>query len=187
MRTRASQDRLTDWFTRFRLWRGPLRKFLSARWSVSASDLDDVAQEVFLRLLRYDNAELVEHPQAYLFKMASNVAGEWALRSRHRYPHDARWLTDLRAGSDPEREVARQAAAAQLRQALDGLSPRQREVLRLHFGEGLARPQIAERLKTSERIIKRDLINAYSRLRTLLDSDIADELHFEASKVYGPP
>jgi DNA-directed RNA polymerase specialized sigma24 family protein len=42
---------------------------------VSASDLDDVSQEVFPRLLRYDNAELIEHPQAYLFRMASNVAG----------------------------------------------------------------------------------------------------------------
>jgi RNA polymerase sigma factor (sigma-70 family) len=184
MRTRASNERLTDWFTRFRRWRAPLRKFLSTRWSVSASDLDDVAQEVFLRLLRYDNAELIEHPQAYLFRMAANVAGEWALRSQHRHPHDARWLTDLYAPSDPEREVARQAANQRLRQALAGLPLRQREVLRLHFGEGLARAQIAERLNTSERVVKRDLINAYSRLRTVLDSEIADELTFET--VHGP-
>jgi len=185
MRTRVSNERLTDWFTRFRRWRAPLRKFLSTRWSVSASDLDDVAQEVFLRLLRYDNAELIEHPQAYLFRMAANVAGEWSLRSRHRHPHDARWLIDLHAESDPEREVARQAANQRLRTALAGLTPRQREVLRLHYGEGLARAQIAERLKTSERVVKRDLINAYSRLRTVLDSEMADELNFETA--HGPP
>jgi RNA polymerase sigma factor (sigma-70 family) len=184
MPTRAANERLTDWFTRFRRWRAPLRKFLSTRWSVSASDLDDVAQEVFLRLLRYDNAELIEHPQAYLFRMAANVAGEWALRSHHRHPHDARWLTDLYAESDPEREVVRQAAGKRLRAALAGLPPRQREVLRLHFGEGLARAQIAERLKISERVVKRDLINAYSRLRALLDSEMADELNFETA--HGP-
>jgi RNA polymerase sigma factor (sigma-70 family) len=152
---------------------------------MSASDLDDVAQEVFLRLLRYDNAELIEHPQAYLFKMASNVAGEWALRARHRHPHDARWLVDLYAPSDPEREVARHAANEQLRRAIAGLPPRQREVVRLHFGEGLMRAQVAERLKTSERVVKRDLINAYRSLRTVLDADIADELDFETDKVYG--
>lgn len=48
------------------------------------ADFDDVAQEVFLRLLRYDAAQIVEHPQAYLFKMASNVAAEWSIRSSNR-------------------------------------------------------------------------------------------------------
>ena len=28
------------------------------------------------------------------------------MRSRHRHPHDARWLDDLEADSDPERELA---------------------------------------------------------------------------------
>ena len=186
MHTRASNERLTDWFVRLRRWRSPLRKFLSTRWSLNASDFDDVAQEVFLRLLRYDNSELIEHPQAYLFRMASNVAGEWALRSRHRHPHDARWLVDLCATSDPEREVARETANAQLHRAIASLPPRQREVVRLHFAEGLPRAQIAERLKTSERVVKRDLINAYSSLRTVLDAEIADELNFQTGKEYGP-
>jgi RNA polymerase sigma factor (sigma-70 family) len=186
MRTRAANERLTDWFVRFRRWRAPLRKFLSTRWSLNASDFDDVAQEVFLRLLRYDNSELIEHPQAYLFRMASNVAGEWALRSRHRHPHDARWLVDLCATSDPEREVAQQTANEQLRRAIASLPPRQREVVRLHFAEGLSRAQVAERLETSERVVKRDLINAYSSLRTVLDAEIADELNFQTGKLYGP-
>jgi RNA polymerase sigma factor (sigma-70 family) len=169
MRTRATHELLSDWFQSFRRWRSPLRKL----WYLSESDLDDVAQEVFLRLLRYDSVELIEHPQAYLFRMAANVVGEWSMRSRHRHPHDARWLDDLEAESDPEREVAGETAHRQLRQALGELPPRQREVLRLHFGEGLARAQIAERLKTSERSVKRDLINAYGRLRILLGPDLA--------------
>jgi hypothetical protein len=32
--------------------------------------------------MRYDRAELIERPQAYLYKMASNVAAEWAIRGR---------------------------------------------------------------------------------------------------------
>ena len=126
-----------------------------------------------MRLLRYNNVELIEYPQAYLFKMAANVAGEWAMRARHRRPHDERWLTELHAESDPECEVEREAAHNRLRKALAGLPPRQREVLRLHYGEGLTRAQIADFLKLSERIVKRDLINAYCRLRTLLDADVA--------------
>ncbi len=170
MRTHSTHERLTDWFQSFRRSRSLLRKL----WCLSESDLDDVAQEVFLRLLRYDNLELIEHPQAYLLRMATNVAGEWSMRSRRRHPHDARWLDDLQAASNPERELARETAHQQLREALGSLPPRQREVLRLHFGEGLARAQIAELLGTTERSVKRDLISAYARLRMVLDTDVAE-------------
>ena len=187
MPSSVTRERLTDWFQWFRVWRSPLRKFLGGRWSLSASDLDDVAQEVFLRLLRYDNAELIEHPQAYLFKMAENVAGEWAMRARHRHPHDARWLTDLRALSQPEQEVAREAAQGDLQAALERLPPRQREVLRLHFGEELARAEIAEQLKVSERVVKRDLIRAYAKLRNDLDAEIAETFLSEGSELHERP
>ncbi len=59
-------------------------QILVGRGAVRVADLDDVAQEVFLRLLRYETAEVVQHPQAYIFKMAANVTAEWAIRSRHR-------------------------------------------------------------------------------------------------------
>ena len=175
MRTRAADERLTEWFQWFRRWRAPLGKFLNTRWRVSATDIDDVAQEVFLRLLRYNNMDAIEDPQAYLFRMATNVASEWAMRSRHRYLHDAHWLIDLQAESDPERDAAREAAHDQLRRALAGLPVRQREVLRLLYGEGLTRSKIAECLKISERAVKRDLINAYCRLRITLDPDAAGQ------------
>lgn len=167
MRTHAKHARLTDWFQLFRRWRSPLRKM----WFLTESDLDDVAQEVFLRLLRYDNADLIEHPQAYLLRMAANVLGEWNMRSQRRQPHDARWLEELQSESDPECEAARESANGLLHKALASLPPRQQEVLRLHFGEGLERAQIAERLKTSERSVKRDLITAYAALRIVLHAD----------------
>jgi len=97
------------------------------------------------------------------------------MRSRHRHPHDARWLEELPAETDLECEAERESARGHLRKALAVLPPRQQEVLRLHFGEGLARAEIAERLKTSERSVKRDLVSAYGTLRTLLHSDHAAE------------
>ncbi len=101
--------RLTEWF---RLWRVPLRKFLIGHGAVSSADVNDVAQEVFLRLLRYDRAELVEYPQAYLFKMAANVANEWAIRARSRRPHESKWLTGLLAEDSPEHDAAQAEACA---------------------------------------------------------------------------
>jgi len=56
----ADHAKLMDWFERFKRWRAPLRKLLVARGLVGAQDLDDVPQEVFLRLLRFENTELIQ-------------------------------------------------------------------------------------------------------------------------------
>ncbi len=52
------------------------------------------------------------------------------------------------------------------------LTARQRAVLKLQFGEGVGRAQIAERLGSSERIVKRDLMKSYEKLRLELNSDL---------------
>jgi RNA polymerase sigma factor (sigma-70 family) len=161
--------RLTEWFLQ---WRSPLRKFLIGQRSVPAADVNDVAQEVFLRLLRYERSEFLQHPQAYLFKMAANVANEWAIRARSSRPHEAKWLADLLSEDCPEDEAARAEACAEIARALGTLTPRQRAVLKLHFGEGLAREAIAARLGTTPRVIKRDLLQSYEKLRAELDSEL---------------
>ena len=161
------------WFQRFKRWKAPLRRLLAARGPLGAHDVDDIAQEVFLRLLRFQNTELIEHPEAYLFRMATNVAGEWAMLARHRHPHGQQWLSDLPAAGRPEHEVGREAAQEEFRRALQALPARQREVLRLHFGDGLNRAEIAARLKMTERMVKRDLVLAYAALRTERNAELA--------------
>jgi RNA polymerase sigma factor (sigma-70 family) len=158
--------RLADWF---RDLRNPLHRFLSFRRGVAPADLDDMAQEVFLRLLRYDKAELVTDPAAYLFKVAANVASEWSMRARNRLPHDAAWLADLRAEELPEDHAERALESRLLTVALNSLPSRSREVLRLHFSEEMRHEEIAVHLKVSSRIVKRDLLNAYRQLREALD------------------
>jgi DNA-directed RNA polymerase specialized sigma24 family protein len=83
-------SRVGNWF---RDWQRPLRRFLARQRAGCAADIDDIAQEVFLRVLRYDRSELIDYPQAYLFKIASNVSAEWAMRSSRRMPHHSEWLT----------------------------------------------------------------------------------------------
>ena len=89
-RRRHSRDgRLIEWFGK---WRKPIRNWLRNRASVPPGDIDDLAQEVFLRLLRYSDDITVDNPQGYLFRIAANVANEWRERSRVRKPHDDSWL-----------------------------------------------------------------------------------------------
>jgi RNA polymerase sigma factor (sigma-70 family) len=189
MAKNRDHDRLTEWFRRFKSWRIPLRKFPGMQGAVGAQDLDDVAQEVFLRLLRYKNTELIEYPQAYLLRMAANVVGEWALLARHRHPHEEGWLAGLPAATDyqPDQQADRETARRDFRAALEHLPPRQREVLRLHFGEGLTRPAIAMRLKISARMVKRDLVQAYAALRTDRNAAIAEVLSDETGGSHESP
>src|ERR1041384_2977728 len=77
------RTRLIDWFKR---WRKPIRSWIAANKCVPSGDVDDLTQEVFLRLLRYSDEVLVQNPQGYLFRVASNVVSEWRQRCRVRLP-----------------------------------------------------------------------------------------------------
>src|ERR1044072_2199916 len=108
--------RLIEWFGK---WRKPIRSWLRNRASVPPGDIDDLAQEVFLRLLRYSDDVAVENPQGYLFRIAANVANEWQERARHRKPHAASWLEDLQVefNDEPENAIAREGEGACLQEA----------------------------------------------------------------------
>jgi len=176
-----SHSRLAEWF---RELRAPLRRFIARRRGVSSADLDDVAQEVFLRLLRYDREELVADPKSYLFKVAANVASEWSMRAQQRLPHASSWLDDLIDDVDVVDNTERVQRDAELDAALTTLSPRTREVLRLHFHEGLTREAIARRLNVTQRMVKRDIVNAYTRLRFVLgETDHRSSLSAHLSSV----
>ena len=142
-----------------------------------ASDVDDLAQEVFLRLLRYGDAR-VDNPQGYLFRIAANVANEWRERARHRQPHEESWLHDLPmdARHEPENISARSSASAHVRAIVQTLPARQRQVLLLHVNEGLTYKQIAVRLSVTYRVVLRDLTRAYSQLRIQLTPEHLHEI-----------
>jgi RNA polymerase sigma factor (sigma-70 family) len=167
MRQRPSK--LAGWFTQ---WRRPLQRWLGSRRRIPSADLDDLTQEVFLRLLKYDRGEVIDSPQAYLFQVAGNVATEWALKARNRRPHDSRWLTDLTIDDQPSAEAMRDESRSQITRAINQLPPRAREVLRLRYREGLSNGEIAARLKLHPQTIKRDLLQSYSRLRLDLTPEL---------------
>ena len=170
------QERLVQWFLQ---WREPICRFLGARRAINKANIDDIAQEVFLRMVRYERSALISNPQSYLFKMAANVAAEWSTRPRERRPHASEWLAELVVDASPESELLDQAAEAQLLAAINALPARPREILRLHFVESLTRDQIAMRLSVSARVVKRELVRAYAALR---DSWGERQYESEASK-----
>jgi RNA polymerase sigma factor (sigma-70 family) len=167
------QDRLVEWFRELRV---PLRRFLGSHRGVAHMDVDDVAQEVFLRLLRFDRADLIAQPKAYLFRMAANVASEWSMLARQRRPHGSQWLLELSTEGELDDDLHRAERDAGIARAISSLQPRTQAILRLHFEEELTYEAIAERLHLTRRIVKREILHAYAALRvTLCDEDLRDE------------
>ena len=165
LRTSRTRDsRLAEWFGK---WRKPIRSWLRNRASVPPGDIDDLTQEVFLRLLRYSDDVAVDNPQGYLFRIAANVANAWRERSRVRKLHDDSWLDELQidSGDEPENAFAGSRASEYVQAAVDRLPPRQREILLLHVNEGLTYKQVAQLRGLTYRIVLRDLTRAYSTLR----------------------
>ena len=163
-----AKRRLSDWFHQ---WRAPLRRFLG-KVGVRAADVDDIAQEVFLRLMRYEKTELIDHPQAYLFKVASNVAAEWSIRAHNKRPHEHKWLTNLIDDNQADSPLVLAQSREEVERALNTLTPHQRELLKLFFADGLAYAQIATQLGESLRSVRRQFEKSYDKLRSELDPEL---------------
>ena len=72
---------LLEWRQR---WNRSLFQFLRRRVR-SSVDVQDLAQETYLRLLRVPDLNEVRNPLAYLLQVASHVALEWCDRQVRRY------------------------------------------------------------------------------------------------------
>jgi RNA polymerase sigma-70 factor (ECF subfamily) len=132
-------------------------------------DAAELAQEVYVRMLRVPDMTTVRNPEAYLYAVASNLAKEHA----HRAPHDSRvldiddpllqgQLAELPAfegGLDRERRIRR------LREVLDQLSPKCRAAVVLQYWHGQNYEEIARQLGISTNMVKKYLSQALIHCR----------------------
>lgn len=115
------------------------RIFIFARNSVSSEQAEDIAQEVFFRLLHHQNLEKITVTVSYLFKIADNL-----IKRRYRRSQ----LFDRYLEKESQRhDMVRGAKAASRDQGLDPidltaeidrLSPEENEAIRLIICQGLS-------------------------------------------------
>jgi RNA polymerase sigma factor (sigma-70 family) len=152
-------------------WHDDLVRFLARRTSTQA-DAQDLAQEVYLRLLRVDRTDLVRRPRSYLLRIAANALDDWRLQARQTRPHDSAALDTLESADDPERTAIAQSRAKYLSAEVLRLPGHVRVALVLQIREGLSYEQIAAEMNVSVRMVKRYLLAAYTKLRARLPSDL---------------
>jgi RNA polymerase sigma-70 factor (ECF subfamily) len=150
----------------------PLERFFRRRVSVRA-EVDDLVQEVFLRLARQDGTETIDNPQAYVFQVAANILRD---RGRRRLTHSAdehQSFEDELHGADalsPERVLAARQSVARLKVALLKLPLRTQQVFVLHRFEGLRYGEIANRLGVSLSAVEKHMMKAMKYITRRLEA-----------------
>jgi len=160
-----------------------LVRFLGRRLHTGHGEVEDLAQEAFMRMLRVDRTELVRNPQGYLHQVAANVLLEWRLRARQQRPHSSTAVEDLVVPESIEDAADREQRGHYMRLALRELPPLCQAVLMLRWQQDLTNEEIAARLGVTRRVVKRHLEIGYAQLRDRLSKI----LRHERSAGHGQP
>jgi RNA polymerase sigma factor (sigma-70 family) len=134
-----------------RRYRVPLIRYFGKRIR-EAYDVDDLVQEVFVRLVRQATIESVEQIDSYVFQTAANVIRDRARRhaARHHREHDELSESDLPTNDlSPERVLLGTEQLARAVAALEELPENTRRVFVLRRYEGMRHEQIAAHLGIS--------------------------------------
>jgi RNA polymerase sigma factor (sigma-70 family) len=142
-----------------------------ARYLVDRQQAEDLAQEVYLRLLRVDDDAIIREPRAFALRVAANVAHEWRSLARNRYPHSSDAVDALADGADAVEIIAGQERVKRLNAALQQLSPDCRAALLMHRRDKMSREQIAETMGISVGMVKKHLVRALTVCRQYQAAD----------------
>ncbi len=162
----------------------------------SASDAEDIAQEVFLRIYRARKKYRARAKfSTWLFTIAHNLAMNH-LRRRQRRPafclrtSDSTSMGIGRAAqavpapdSGPTRKLQRKELAEFVRRAIDGLNERQRVAVLLNKFEDMNYAEIAAVMNLSTKAVK-SLLN---RARVNLREALKDYVYMDGQPVPAPP
>jgi len=133
------------------------------------SDAADLAQEVYLRMLRVSDADAIRNPELYLFTVANNLVKEHAVLDRRQargvdleettIQEQLAELPDFDANLDRVQRVTR------LRDVLGELRPKCRAAVVLHYRHELSYSEIGDRLGVSPHMVKKYLAQALVHCR----------------------
>lgn len=138
-------------------------RFLRRR-GASPEDALDMAQDAYLRLLKYEGATTIESPSAMLFRIAGNVAadhGRAAVRRRVRsFDADAHDAEVASSQPSAEHELAAEQVVTAVDLAIAALPPQCRAVFLLSRLDGLTYSEIAAERGISVKTVEKHVSHA---------------------------
>jgi RNA polymerase sigma-70 factor (ECF subfamily) len=147
---------------------GALQAFFRRRIR-SKAETQDLAQEVYLRMLRVRDPQAIRNPVLYLYTVANNLVKEHAVLDRRQASRididDAGVQEQLETLPAFDGELDTVRRVARLRVVLKQLRPRWQAAVALRFAEGLSYREIAIRLGVSPQMAKKYVAHALGHCR----------------------
>ena len=148
--------------------RGALQTFFWRRIR-SKADAQDLAQEVYLRMLRVSDQEAIRDPVPYLYTVANNLLKEHAVLDRRQATgigiEEVATHEELEAPPAFDGELDLEQRVARLRVVLKQLRPKWQAAVELRFTHGLSYREIATRLGVSPQMVKKYVAQALLHCR----------------------
>lgn len=150
-----------DWSACVSTYEPGLRRFFRRR--VSEAEIDDLVQDVFVRLQSAKNGAAIENVEGYLFAIARNVLISQYRRNGTR---QTEWHAGFEAADplSPERIAIGRDEYLRVMNAIKRLPPRAREAFQLHRFEHLTYAAIAVRMGISKESVKELMHRAIVRI-----------------------
>jgi len=150
------------------LWRYFLRRVRRR------SDAEELAQEVYLRLLRVADADALRNPEAYLYAIAANLLKEHAVQQsigRNCVSLEDAGFPEMlsEAVSYPDL-VDKAQRTERLREVLRQLPAKCQAAVVMRHWHGLSYEEIAQKLDISVNMVKKYLVHALAHCRRRMSS-----------------
>lgn len=159
----------TDLAARSRTLRGALTRYFQRRLP-DLNEVDDLVQEVFLRIVRRGRSEDLDRFEGYVFETAASVIKDRFRRRRTRASAShVSFEPDLHGQTDvsPEQTILAREALRSTTRAILALPERTRTIFILRRLEGLSHPEIARRLGLSLSAVEKHVQKAARHLLSL--------------------
>jgi RNA polymerase sigma factor (sigma-70 family) len=162
LRQRVLVDRI------YKKYHGLLMKFLRERLP-NQEEAEDVAQEVYYRIVRREDLEALEYPKAFVMKIAKNLLIDLArLRSKHFIEVNMQ-CEDLEAETEeqqytPEAQLEGEELLKLTELALTELSPKCQAIFIMNRVDGITFRQIAKELNLSQSMVEKYMRQALNHL-----------------------
>lgn len=137
------------------------------------SQAEDLVQEALLRVIRASEGEVIEHPESYVFKVASNLLKD-SRRHAVRHPTVSCAAIEAEAGAEtestlvdersPERVLDGETTLAQVLQALSELNELTRNIFVLFRLEHMKQKDIAALYGIGQSTVEKHVMRAVLHL-----------------------
>jgi len=147
-----------------------LKRFL-ARFFSDSQDIEDVAQEAYLRAYVAEQQKEIEQPKAYLFRIAKNLAlTELTKKSKKitDYLEESGAYVVIECGPAADSELEAQESLGLYCEAVVALPEKCRQVFLLRKVHGLAHKEIAKRMSLSVSSVEKYLHRGILECKTFV-------------------